>query len=42
MTSELQSEPNSPQGDTLPPDDVPAVSEEQARMDLLSAAVKED
>lgn len=35
-------EPNSPQGDTLPPDEIPAVSEEQARADLLNAAAKED
>ena len=35
-------EPNSQQVDTLPPDGVPVVSEEQARTDLLNAAVKED
>ena len=35
-------EPNSPQGTSAPPEDIPAVSEEQARTDLLNAAVKED
>ena len=36
------SESNSPQGTNAPPEDIPVVPEEQARADLLNAAVKED
>lgn len=42
MSFEPAVEPSNPQGDTPPPEEVPAVSEEQARVDLLHAAVKED
>ena len=35
-------EPNSPQGDTPPPDDIPQVSEEQAAADLATVLKNEE
>lgn len=42
MSFEPVAEPSNPQGDTPPPEDIPTVSEEQARTELLDAAVKEN
>jgi len=42
MSNDIDIEPDMPQGTEPPPEDIPTVSEEQARTELLDAAVKEN